>query len=138
VERKYIDVNIFVYWLAGEGKLHEKSKKWIKEIERSTRGEFFTSTISIYETAVIIAGLTGRTLKDKEFVEDIYNAFTELNKLRLQPLDRKILKKAINAVKEKNLDLEDAIHYATAKEGNATRIITNDSDFDKTDILRVF
>ena len=138
MERKYIDVNVFVYWLSGEGELLEKAKRWIKTIEKSRKGEYCTSALTIYETVVIVAGLTGKKLNDKDFISDILNAITRIKKLKINPLREKILHDAVKVMIEKGLDFEDAIHYVTAKQCAATRIITNDKDFDKTDLTRSF
>jgi len=138
VERKYVDVNVFVYWLSGSGKLLEKAKKWIKAIEDGARGEFLTSALTIYELIIIIAGLTGKTLKDTEFIKDVLEALLGLSKLRIVPLSKEVFRTASEAMTRFSLDFEDAIHYATAIKHGATKIISNDRDFEKTDIQRIF
>jgi len=138
VERKYVDVNVFVYWLSGTGELLEKAKKWIKAIESGVRGEYITSTLTIHELMIIIAGLTGRSLRDRKFVTDIIEAISGLNKLEIKPFTSDIIEKALDAMKKFDLDLEDAIHYVTAIKYHAVKIISNDEDFERTDIQRVF
>lgn len=138
VERKYVDVNVFVYWLSGEGETLNKAISWITRIENSVRGEYCTSSLTLYELIVIVAGLTGRSLADREFVRDVINAIFSLKKLTLIPFSKRIISKAINIMNTLNLDFEDAIHYATAIESNAKKIITNDRDFDKTSLERIF
>ncbi len=138
MERKYVDVNVFVYWLSGEGELLERAKKWIQVIEKSARGEYITNTLTIYEVVVVVAGLTGRSLRDKKFVEDVAKAILEIRKLRLVPLREETIIEAVKVAREIGLDFEDAIHYATAKQYNAIQIISNDKDYEKTDLKRVF
>lgn len=138
MERKYVDVNVFVYWLSGEGETLNKAISWITRIENSVRGEYCTSSLTLYELIVIVAGLTGRSLADREFVRDVINAIFSLKKLTLIPFSKRIISKAINIMNTLNLDFEDAIHYATAIESNAKKIITNDRDFDKTSLERIF
>ena len=136
-ERKYVDVNVFVYWLTGEKKYLNRAKKWIEEIELR-RGKFYTSVLTIYEVMVIIAGLTGRNLKDKELIETILKALTSLPGLNFVNLEEKDFEKAIELMDKYHLDLEDALHLASALKVGAKTIITNDEDFERADIKRVF
>jgi len=138
VERKYVDVNVFVYWLSGTGELLEKAKKWVKAIESSIRGEYITSSLTIYELMIIIAGLTGESLRDRRFVTDVFEAISSLNKLGVMPFTKDIIERALDAMKKFDLDLEDAIHYATAVKYHATKIISNDEDFERTNLQRAF
>lgn len=59
----YIDINIFVYWLGGHPTLGRASYEWIKKIEGARRGKYITSALTLYQTMVIIAGLTGKKPK---------------------------------------------------------------------------
>lgn len=136
-KRKYVDVNVFVYWLT-QSEFTERAKKWIQRIENSRFGEFCTSSLTIYEVAVIISGLTGKGLKDSEFVGMIIEAFTSLKQLFIIPLEKEDLYNAFFAMKKYNLDMEDAIHYTIAKKVGAETIISNDKDFDNTSIKRQF
>ena len=68
---RYVDVNVFVFWLGKHPKYGETAYKWVQKIENSTRKEYFTSSLTVYETLVIIAGLARRNLKDKTFVETV-------------------------------------------------------------------
>ncbi len=136
-EKKYVDVNVFVYWLTGEKRYLDRAKKWIKEIELR-KGKFYTSVLTIYEVAVIIAGLTGRNLKDKELIETILIALTSLPGLNFVDLEERDFQRAIELMERYNLDLEDALHLASALKVGAKAIITNDEDFERTSIKRVF
>src|SRR3990170_2010410 len=108
----YVDINIFVYWLGNHPTFGETAYKWIKKIEDSPRGKYVTSSLTLYETLVIIAGLTGKSLKDKDFT------------------------KAVDLMKEYNLDYEDSIHLAVALRTGVQEIISNDKDFDVAPIKR--
>jgi len=138
VEKKYVDVNVFIYWLSGSGELMNRAKNWITKVEKGERGEYLTSVLTVYEALVIISGLTGHTLKDRGFVEEIINAFFELERLVFVPLTRDIVKDSLFFMKRFNLDFEDAIHYATARKHRAKKIITNDKDYLRTDIKPIF
>ena len=99
---------------------------------------FMTSSLTIYETLVILAGLTGRNLADKEFVSNILSSLTGLRGLKYIPLKNQDYLNAMEYISKFRLDLEDAIHYSAAKRNGIDTIISNDEDFDKTDLKRVF
>jgi hypothetical protein len=132
----YVDINIFVYWLGNHPKFGETAYKWIKKIENSPRGKYVTSSLTLYETLVIIAGLTGRSLKDKAFTEDVINSITRIKSLTIEPLKPEDFVKALDLMKEYNLDFEDSIHLAAATRTGVQEILSNDKDFDVVPIKR--
>ena len=133
---RYVDVNIFVYWLGNHPKFGETACQWIKKIENSPCGKHVISSLTIYETLVIIAGLTGKNLKDKNFVAQVVNAITHIKGLTIEPLEPEDLAKAVDLVNDCNLDYEDSIHLAVATRTGAQEIISNGKDFDGTPIKR--
>ena len=136
VDRRYVDINIFVYWLGNHPKFGETAYKWIKKIENSSRGEYVTSSLTIYETLVIIAGLTGKNLKDKTFTEKVVNSITHIRGLTIEPLKPEDFTKAVDLMNDCKLDYEDSIHLAVAIRTGAQEIVSNDKDFDTTLIKR--
>jgi len=134
----YVDVNIFIYWLGNHPSLGKAAYKWIKKIENAPKGEYATSSLTLYETMVIIAGLTGRTLKDKRLVEDVIDSMTHLKGLLIDPLKPEDLIQAVELMKEYNIDYEDSIHLAVALRKDAKEIVSNDKDFDSTQLRRTF
>ncbi|RLI17446.1 VapC toxin family PIN domain ribonuclease, partial [Candidatus Bathyarchaeota archaeon] len=46
---RYVDINIFVYWLGKHPTLGEVALEWIRRIERSPRGSYVTSSLTLYE-----------------------------------------------------------------------------------------
>ena len=136
VDRRYVDINIFVYWLGNHPKFGETAYKWIKKIENSLRGEYVTSSLTIYETLVIIAGLTGKSLKDKTFTEKVVNSITHIKGLTIEPLKPEDFTKALDLMNDCKLDYEDSIHLAVAVRTGAQEIVSNDKDFDTTLIKR--
>ncbi len=64
-QRRYVDVNVFVYWLGRHPKHGERAKKRVFEIENSGRRVYYTSALTLYETLVILGGLLGKRLKDR-------------------------------------------------------------------------
>jgi predicted nucleic acid-binding protein len=136
VDRRYVDINIFVYWLGNHPKFGETAYKWIKKIENSSRGEYVTSSLTIYETLVIIAGLTGKNLKDETFTEKVVNSITHIKGLTIEPLKPEDFTKALDLMNDCKLDYEDSIHLAVAVRTGAQEIVSNDKDFDTTLIKR--
>ena len=137
-ERRYVDVNVFVYWLGGHPEFGEAARKWVKEVESAPPGRFATSAITVYEALVIIAGLTGRDLRDAGFASGIIEAITGLASLVLEPLNSSDLTEALSLMEKYELDYEDALHLAVALRIGATEVVSNDDDFDKGPLRRVF
>ncbi|HEX9862858.1 MAG TPA: type II toxin-antitoxin system VapC family toxin [Candidatus Bathyarchaeia archaeon] len=136
VTQSYVDINIFVYWLGNHPKYGETAYKWIKKIENAQRGEYVTSSLTLYETLIIIAGLAGKNLKDKEFTEDVINSMTHIKGLAIEPLKPDDFTKAVDLMETYKLDYEDSLHLAVAIRVNAQEILSNDKDFDVAPIKR--
>jgi len=134
----YVDINIFVYWLGNHPTFGKEAYNWIKKIEEAPRGRYVTSALTIYQTMVIIAGLTGKNLKDKRLIEGILNPIESLPGLTIAPLTAEDMKRAAELMKEHDLDYEDAVHLATALRAKAKEMISNDKDFDKAPLRRKF
>jgi predicted nucleic acid-binding protein len=134
----YVDINIFIYWLGNHPIFGETAHKWIKRIEEAPQGKYVTSSLTLYEMLVIIAGLTGGSLKDKTFVEEVVKSITSLPSLLIAPLTAEDLTEATNLMKKYDLDYEDALHLAVALRNSVKEIISNDQDFDKTPLKRKF
>src|SRR3990170_7636656 len=126
---RYIDINVFVYWLGNHPEFGETAYEWIKKIENSPRGEYVTSSLTLYEILIIIAGLTGKNLRDKKFVEEVVNSITCIKGLTIEPLKQEDFHKALDLMKEYTLDYEDSIHLAVATRTHAQEIVSNDKDF---------
>jgi len=134
----YVDVNIFVHWLGNHPSMGKTAYKWIKKIENAPKGEYATSSLTLYETLTIIAGLTGRSLKDKRLVEDVIDSMTHLKGLLVEPLKPEDIIQAVELMKEYDIDYEDSIHLTVALRKGAKEIVSNDKDFDSTQLRRTF
>jgi predicted nucleic acid-binding protein len=134
----YVDVNIFVYWLGKHPVFGETAYSWIQKIENSSPREYVTSSLTIYETLVVLAGLLDKTLKDKAFVQQATSSLTRIKGLTIEPLKPEDLTNASELMNETKIDYEDALHLAVATRTGATEIITNDKRFHTTNIKRVF
>ena len=132
----YVDVNIFVYWLGDHPKFGGSAHMWIKKIENTPGHEYVTSSLTLYETLVIIAGLSGKNLKDPSFVNELIASLTSIRGLKIEPLEPADLISAVDLMKEYRIDYEDAIHLAVAIRKGAKEIVSNDKDFDATPIKR--
>jgi predicted nucleic acid-binding protein len=132
----YVDINIFVYWLGNHPKLGETAHNWIKKIEQSQRGKYVTSSLTLYETLVIVAGLAGKSLRDKAFTEEVITSITNIRGLTIEPLKPEDFTKAVELMEDYKLDYEDSIHLAVATRTGAQEILSNDEDFDVTPIKR--
>ncbi len=135
--KTYLDVNVFIYWLTDSNEFGENAYRWIKQIEENPQ-EYITSSLTIYETSIIIAGQIGKSLNDTSLINQINTAFSDLINLEIIPLTAKHLIEAPVLMREFNLDFEDAIHLNAALDNDATQIVSNDKDFDKTPLPRVF
>lgn len=135
--KTYLDVNVFVYWITDSNEFGEDATHWIKQISEKSQ-EYITSSLTIYETAIVIAGQIGKTLKDTSFINQLNTAFSSLINLDIIPLTAQQLIEAPTLMQEYKLDFEDAIHLNSALDNNATQIISNDKDFDRTPLTRLF
>ena len=133
---RYVDVNIFVYWLGKHPKFGETARAWIKRIENSTLKEYVTSSLTVYETLVVLSGLAGRNLRDKIFVEEVVNSLTRMRGLTIEPLKPEDFTCARDLMNDYKLDYEDALHLAVAVRVGAKEIISNDRDFETANIKR--
>jgi len=134
----YIDTNIFIYWLGNHPTFGEKAHQWIKRVEESPHGKYATSSLTIYQTLVIIAGLTGKNLRDRKLAEEVTHSITGLPGLTIIPLTQEDMTRATSLMREYELDYEDAIHLAAALKSKVKEIISNDQDFDRTPLKRRF
>ena len=134
----YVDINVFVYWLGNHPSFGETAHAWIKRIEEAPRGRYMTSSLTLYETPVIIASLTGGSLRDSSLVEGVINPITSLKGLVIDPLKPEDLTQAVALMKEYDLDYEDSLHLTAALRRSIKEIISDDRDFDKTPLRRTF
>ncbi|MGB9760018.1 MAG: type II toxin-antitoxin system VapC family toxin [Thermoproteota archaeon] len=134
----YVDVNVFVYWLGNHPTFGKLAYDWIKKIESSQRGKYITSSLTLYQTLVILAGLTGKSMKDENLVRSVVDAIKNLPGLDIIPLSLDDLEKAVSLMKDYNLDYEDALHLAVALRRKAKEIISNDEDFNSMPLKRIF
>lgn len=134
----YIDVNVFVYWLGGYPSYGAQAHRWINMVENSVGMMYATSALSLYQVLVVMAGLTGETMKDAGFVAKVQSAITGLRGLQIVPLSSMHFSRALDLMQLYGIDYEDALHLAVAMDEGFDKIVSNDDDFDKTPLKRVF
>ena len=134
----YLDINVFVYWLGGHPTYGVKAHRWIELVENGPGTGYATSALSLYQVLVVMAGLTGETMNDAGFVEKVQEAITCLRGLRILPLTSTHFSRALDLMQVHGIDYEDALHLAVAMDEGFDTIVSNDDDFDKTPMKRVF
>lgn len=132
-------MNVFVYWLGGNPEHGQRAKEWVKRMERpmGREEEYCTSSLTLYEAAVILAGLTGADLRDAELAEGVISSISSLPGLRVESLTARDFREALRLM-EIGYALEDAIHAASALRVGAEEVVSNDRDFDRGPLRRVF
>jgi len=135
---KYVDINVFVYWLGAHPQFGEESLKWVEDMETGPRKKYVTSALTLYELLLVISSLAGKSLKDAEFAGEVVYALISLKGLAIEPLKSRDALQAPSLMKKHGLDYEDSLHLATALRVGAGEIVSNDGDFDKTSLKRTF
>lgn len=124
---RYVDVNVLVYWLGDDPGYGEEATSIIKRIERGERA--VTSTLTPWLVNVILAGLGhGYT------VEKMLPRLESLTFLKMEPLEWLDYQVALKSMERYGLDLEDSLHFATARRLGITEIYSNDGDFSSTPV----
>ncbi len=131
--RRYYDVNVFVYWLGGHPEYGERAKKWIREAEV---GKAYTSSLTPYEVVVVLANIANKTIRDTSFIREVLEAIRSIKGLKIVSLTWNDYVKAARFVD--SYDLEDALHLAVALRMKVDEIVSNDRDFDKGPLRRIF
>ncbi len=128
---KYVDVNVIIYWLIDHPEYGEVATKIMERIEASERA--VTSSLTIWLVSVIMRR------EAENFDERILmDTLAEIKNLKIAPLKISTYQRAVELMPTYKLDLEDSIHLATALEYRADAIYSNDSDFDRCPIRRMF
>ncbi|MEJ2771386.1 MULTISPECIES: type II toxin-antitoxin system VapC family toxin [unclassified Stygiolobus] len=120
--KRYLDVNVFVYYLIDDPEFGNRAEYWIEHTN-----EIYTSEITFFQLIVVLKYLTKED--EKEIMRKISEVFEGLNVkfVHLEPYE---LKEVYETIKRNNLDFEDAIHYYCSRKINA-EMISNDSDLKK-------
>ncbi len=128
---RYVDVNVFVYWLGDDPVFGEEATGIIERIEKGERAA--TSSLTPWLTHVALVTAAARNYSEEKLVEK----FLELPFLRVEPLSLGDYEKAAGAMRRYGLDLEDGLHFALAERLKISEVYSNDRDFEKTPLKPV-
>jgi len=129
---KYVDVNVFVYWLNAHPKFGETATTIIERIESGEKAVTSSLTPWLLHTVFKKSGAKGYSHSL------LMERLSKITNLRFVPLNVGAYMKASALSNKYRLDFEDAIHLAVALEYSADTIYSNDEDFDRTPVNRVF
>jgi len=128
---RYVDVNVFVYWLGDDPVFGDEATGIIERIEKGERAA--TSSLTPWLTHVALVMAAARNYSEEKLVEK----FLELPFLRVEPLELGDYEKAVGAMRRYGLDLEDGLHFALAERLKIREVYSNDRDFEKTPLKPV-
>ena len=128
---RYVDVNVFVYWLGDDPVFGDEATGIIEQIEKGERAA--TSSLTPWLTHVALVTAGARNYSEEKLVEK----FLELPFLRVEPLELGDYEKAVGAMRRYGLDLEDGLHFALAERLKIREVYSNDRDFEKTPLKPV-
>lgn len=117
-----MDVNVIYYILTANEEFGPRAKELIEEYY----GRMITSALTVWQLYILLRR-SGARLKISQVLEDLG--------VKVVALTPEVIKMAEECEK---LDFDDAIHYATMKAHGIKVILSNDSDFDRVDVKRVF
>lgn len=121
----YVDTNVFIHAALDRNEKGEMARKLLALVEGGMV-DAATSAITFSELVFI-------SLKNTDVEKSAENGghFLSLGGLFIANLDRPTCRLALEAIRDKGLQPNDAIHYATMKLLDITEIITEDNDFRK-------
>lgn len=123
---RYVDVNVFVYWLGDDPVFGGEATAIVERIEKGERAT--TSSLTPWLTHIVLVNVGARDYSEEKLVEK----FRELPFLRVEPLTLGDYERAVGAMHRYGLDFEDSLHFTVAERLGAREIYTNDRDFEKT------
>ncbi len=124
---RYVDVNVFVYWLGDDTVFGEEATGIIERIEKGEKA--VTATITPWLVHVVLQGM-GRGYSEKKMIERL----DDVEFLRMEPLTWNDYGSASKCMETYKLDLEDSLHLAIAQRLGILEIYSNDGDFSKTSV----
>jgi predicted nucleic acid-binding protein len=118
----YVDVNVIYYILTANEDFGPRAK----ELVENYYGRMITSALTVWQLYVLLRR-SGAKLRVSGILEDLG--------VKVVALTPEVIKMAEEC---KKLDFDDAVHYATMKAHGVEIILSNDRDFDRVDVKRLF
>jgi Uncharacterized protein conserved in bacteria len=116
-----LDTHALVWWVSGDATLSRKARKTIeKEMED---GEILISAISAWEIAMLVE--REKLVLSME-VERWMNTVSEIDAVRIVPMDVEILVKSVNLPGEFHKDPADRMIVATARKFSVPLVTKDD------------
>jgi PIN domain nuclease of toxin-antitoxin system len=116
-----LDTHALVWWVSGDATLSRKARKTIeKEMEE---GEILISAISAWEIAMLVE--REKLVLSME-VERWMNTVSEIDAVRIVPMDVEILVKSVNLPGEFHKDPADRMIVATARKFSVPLVTKDD------------
>ena len=125
----YLDANVFVYAIVNSEGIGNKSRV-ILDLVTSEKIKGVTSCLTFDEILWAI-----RKIKQEVTFEAGANLLN--SKVKFVEANKLILFHALDVIKEYNLKPRDAIHAATMKVHNIKNLISEDTDFDKIEWIKM-
>ena len=122
-----VDTNIWLEVLLEQDKKHD-AHKFLTDIDPTYLN---ITDFTIYSIGIILTKLGELDLLERFYKDVIYES--GVNIIRLAKSD---IFKIIKFGKKHNLDFDDSYQYTSARKYNL-KIVSFDSDFDKTDLRRI-
>ncbi len=129
---RYVDVNIFVYWLNAHPEFGETATGIMERIEAGEKA--VTSSL----TPWLLHALFKKTGAVRYSHSLLMERLSNIINLYFAPLNIDVYSKSSALSDKYRLDFEDAIHLAVALDYSAEAIYSNDEDFDRSPIKRLF
>jgi predicted nucleic acid-binding protein len=126
----YIDSNIFVYAAQSSAPKGEKAIKVIQSIQDGNL-QAATSILSFDEAVWILRRNIGENP-----ASIAVKGFFSLPDLTIYDVTKEIFLMSLEIMQKEKLKPRDAIHVATMRVNNITKILTEDSDFDKVQKIK--
>lgn len=125
----YLDSNVFICAALYDDEMGKRARTILKEI-RSGRFEGCTSTLTFDEVYWIV-----KKEKGKESALRVVKAMLRMRNLRFLPVDKGVLWRTYELLDGNDLGPRDGIHLACALISGSETMISEDSDFDKVDLI---
>lgn len=129
---KYVDTDVLVYWATDHPEHGDTATKILRHIELNEKG--CTSALSLYLFDTVLANLD---IEDYDFGAFL-SALGDLRNLKLEAVNEKVYARAADVKRELDVPMDVAVGIVVATDRKADTIYSNNPDYDKGPVRRVF